>query len=112
MGSAQLVSLLDLEFYTLYCSPGSAHIDARYPGIITIEYPLHPLFGRQFNVARRFRWGGALIFGIDLGNGMRASIPEWMTRRDECAQLRCGVDPVCCLSALREVLALVDQRDL
>ncbi len=94
------------------CPPGSPHIDARYPGIITIEYPLHPLFGRQFEVSRRFRWGGVLFFGIDLGNGTRASIPEWMTRRDECAQLRCGVDPVCCLSALREVLALVDQRDL
>ncbi len=93
------------------CTPGCPHNDARYPGIVTIEYSLHPLFGRQLDVCRRFRRGGVLFFEVLLDE-WRTLIPEWMTRREECAPLRCGVDPVCSLSALREVLALVDQRDL
>jgi len=88
----------------------SAH-DARYQGIITIEYPLHPLFGRQFEVARRVRYGGLLFFKINF-EGRLAAVPEWMTRRDICSGLRCGVDPVCSWPALRQVRVLLDKRDL
>jgi hypothetical protein len=57
------------------------------------------------------RCGGVLFLEIIL-DGKRVSVPEWMTRCDVCAQLRCGVDPVCSWPALRQILALLDQRDL
>ena len=85
--------------------------DARYQGTITIEYPLHPLFGCQFAVARRLRYGRLLFFEINL-DGKLASVPEWMTRRDLCSRLRCGVDPVCSWTALRRVRRLLDRADL
>ncbi len=95
----------------LNTAPPSHHYDARYQGIITIEYPLHPLFRRQFDVFRRFRRGGLLSFEILL-DGKRILIPEWMTRREICTQLRCGVDPICSPSALRQLQALLDERGL
>lgn len=83
--------------------------DARYQGIITIEYPLHPLFGCKHEVSRRVRYGRLLFFEINL-DGQRVVVPEWMTRRDLCSRLRCGVDPVCSWTALRRVRALLDKR--
>jgi len=85
--------------------------DARYQGIISIEYVLHPLFGRQFDVARRLKYGRLLFFEINL-DGRLVAVPEWMTRRDICSQLRCGVDPVGSWPALRQVRTLLDKRDL
>ncbi len=93
------------------CTLGCPHNDARYLSTVTIEYPLHALFGRELTVCRRLRRGGVLFYEVQL-EAWNTVLPEWMTRRDACAQLRCGVDPVCSLAALREVLALVHQRDL
>ena len=84
--------------------------DARYQGIITIEYPLHPLFGCQFEVAKRLRYGRLLFFEINL-DGKLAAVPEWMTRRDVCSRLRRGVDPVCSWTALRRIRSLLDKRE-
>jgi hypothetical protein len=95
----------------VYCTLARTGYDARYQGIVTIEYSLHPLYGRQFDVVRRFRRVGLITFEILLDE-TRTRVPEWMTRREVCAQLRCGVDPVCCLSALRQVQELLDQHDL
>ena len=93
------------------CPPESPGSTARSQGIVTIEYSLHPLYGRQFDVVRRFRRVGLITFEILLDE-TRARVPEWMTRREVCAQLRCGVDPVCCLSTLRQIQELFDQHDL
>ena len=85
--------------------------DARYQGIITIEYPLHPLFGCQFEVAKRLRYGRLLFFEINL-DGKLAAVPEWITRRDVCSRLRWGVDPVCSWTALQRIRALLDKREV
>jgi hypothetical protein len=45
-------------------------------------------------------------------DGSRLAIPEWMTRRDLCARLRGGVDPVVDWDALRQVRVLLDAKDL
>jgi hypothetical protein len=57
------------------------------------------------------RYGGLLFFKINI-EGRLAAVPEWMTRRDICSGLRCGVDPVCSWPALRQVRVLLDKRDL
>jgi len=79
--------------------------------MITIEYVLHPLFGCQFDVARRVKYGRLLFFEINL-DGKLVAVPEWMTRRDICSQLRCGIDPVSSWPALRHVRTLLGKRDL
>ena len=83
--------------------------DARYQGIITIEYPLHPLFGCQFEVGRRVRYGRLLFFEINL-DGKLVTVPEWITGRDLCSRLRRGVDPVCSSTAAATNSPLLDKQ--
>jgi len=85
----------------------SEHYDARYQGIVAVEYPIHPLFGQELQVVRRVRCGVTLFFEVQVGQEL-ATIPEWMTRKDACQLLQCGIDPVCDFHALQNVRDLLE----
>jgi hypothetical protein len=81
--------------------------DARYQGTIKIEYPLHPLFGRQGTVCRQVKYGGVPFFDL-LVEGKPVTVAQWMTRPELCRFLTCGLDPVSDWHTLRELLSLLD----
>ena len=83
--------------------------DARYPGIITIEYPLHRHSGRQFQVLGCVRYGRVAYYDVEADGGC-VTVAAWMTRRDECVHLRWGFDPICSLAALIQLQTLLDER--
>jgi len=77
--------------------------------MITIEYPLHRLYGGEYRVIRRVCYGGVVHYEIDVA-GENVTVPGWMTERSVCAGLRCGLDPICSLTSLFELVALLDSR--
>jgi hypothetical protein len=81
--------------------------DARYQGTIKIEYPLHPLFGRQGTVCRQVKYGGVPFFDL-LVEGKPVTVAQWMTRPELCRFLTYGLDPVSDWITLRELLSLLD----
>jgi hypothetical protein len=83
--------------------------DARYPGRVRVEYPLHRLFGKQFDVVSRIRYGSQWHYVLDLGH-QRLCVPRWMTDPVYCGELTWGLDPVCSLTSHFHVLALLDSR--
>jgi hypothetical protein len=68
-------------------------LDARYRGIARIEYPLHPLFGRQGKVVRRVRYDFGACLEVEVDEVI-VNLPHWMTRADHCQRFACGFDPV------------------
>jgi hypothetical protein len=57
--------------------------DARYQGIARIEYPLHPLFGREGKVVRRVRYDFGTCHEVEIDEAI-VNLPHWMTRADLC----------------------------
>ena len=93
------------------CVRQNAVFDARYQGTVKIEYPLHPLFGRQGTVNRQVKYGGVPFFDL-IVEGKRVTVPMWMTRREQCQCLTCGFDPFCNWPTLKQLLNLLDDRGL
>ena len=87
----------------------SAVYDARYQGIVKVEYPLHPLFGREGTVVRQVRYAGVAFLDLVV-DGNRVTVPQWITRTDECQHLTCGYDPFCSWFTLLDLVALLDGR--
>ena len=85
--------------------------DARYQGMVRIEYPLHPLFGREGKVVRRVRYDFGTYLEVEIDQAI-VNLPHWMTRADLCGHFTCGLDPVPQRAALRQVLQLLDDRHL
>jgi hypothetical protein len=81
--------------------------DARYQGISRIEYPLHPLFGREGKVVRRVQYDFGTYLELEIDEAI-VNLPHWMTRADLCERFTCGLDPVPQLDALRQILQLLD----
>lgn len=87
--------------------------NARYPGIVKIGYPLHPLFGQEVRAIQldaKGREGQLLIEGVD----DRRCLPFWMTDPARCALLTWGWQPFASCEALRqldELLASLDRHD-
>jgi hypothetical protein len=81
--------------------------DARYPGKVTIHYPLHPFHGQKdLAVIRRFGSGRVEQVEVDTGQ-RRQLVPAWMTNQGRCEQMSIGSEPHCSLSALWELMALL-----
>jgi hypothetical protein len=83
--------------------------DARYQGMVKVEYPLHRLFGRECSVIRKARKGDVAFLELD-ADGKSATVARWMTVSDECQYLTCGYDPFCSWEALQALLTLLDDR--
>ena len=81
--------------------------DARYQGIATIEYPLHPLFERKGRVVRRVQYRNLTCLEIEIDQKI-VNVACWMTRPDLCQRLTCGVDPVPEMDSLLQILRLLD----
>ena len=81
--------------------------DARYPGKVTVYYPLHPFHGGgELPVVRRH--GGGRIEQVEVETATRRQVlPLWMTNQDRCQQLSVSADPRCSLTALWELAALL-----
>jgi hypothetical protein len=81
--------------------------DARYPGSLTVYYPLHPFHGGgELPVVRRY--GNGRVEQVEVETSRRRQVlPLWMTNQDRCRQLSVGVDPRCSLPALWELAALL-----
>jgi hypothetical protein len=89
----------------------SLHNDARYPGSVTIHYPLHPFYGHELPVARRFGTGDALQFELQ-ADDRRVLVPAWMTDVDHCRQLTADGDLRTSVIALLELACFVRTADL
>jgi hypothetical protein len=85
--------------------------DARYPGSVTIHYPLHPFYGQEFPVARGFGTDNALQFELQ-ADDRRVLVPAWMTDVDRCRQLTADGDLHASMFALLELVDLVQKADL
>jgi hypothetical protein len=88
--------------------------DARYLGIVKVEYLFHPLFGQQVRAIQcdaKGRKGQLLVEASQ----DRQCLPSWMTDPTRCAILTFGWQPFVSAQALRQLealLASLDQRDL
>jgi hypothetical protein len=74
-----------------------------------IEYPLHPLFGREGRVARQVRYQSLTCSELEIDHSI-VNVARWMTRADLCSRFTCGLDPQPDLEALMQVLRLLDQH--
>ena len=93
--------------------PGRAAVpyDARYPGIVRVEYVLHPFFGRELRVIKRLRYGGELHYEVELERS-RGSVVSWMTEKDVCSGMTRGIDPICSLTSCLELQSLLRSSGL
>ena len=87
----------------------SSVFDARYQGIARIEYPLHPLFGREGRVVRQVRYHSRTCLELEIDHSI-VNVARWMTRADLCLHFTCGHEPTPDLEALMRVLRLLGQH--
>ena len=85
--------------------------DARYPGKVTVCYPLHPLHSRELEVFRLYRLDCGPHVEVQLEQ-RRLAIPLWMTEQDLVESLTLGVDPRCSRQALLRLAKLLEQAGL
>ncbi len=85
--------------------------DARYPGNVTILYPLHPLFQQEFEVFRLHRLDCGEYVEVQLWQ-RRLGIPRWMTQQERVEALTLGVDPLCSRGALLQLANRLEQSGL
>ena len=91
--------------------PYASQNDARYPGKVTIYYPLHPFHGGgELPIVRRYGSGRVEQVEVETPD-RRQVLPHWMTSQDRCQQLSVGADPRCSLTALWELMALLGTSD-
>ena len=74
-----------------------------------IEYPLHPLFGREGRVVRQVHYQSLTCSELEIDHSI-VNVARWMTRAEVCSRLTCGLDPQPDLEALMQVLRLLDQH--
>ncbi len=81
--------------------------DARYPGKVTIYYPLHPSYGQcDLQVSRRFGCGRVAQLEVQIGARCQL-VPAWMADPECCQHMSLGTEPHCSLPALWELIALL-----
>lgn len=85
--------------------------DARYPGKETIHYPLHPLFGQQAPVYRKYGIGNAQLIELQF-ESRRVAVPVWMIDEIYCGRLTIGLEPRCSLTSLMQLLRLLEISEL
>lgn len=85
--------------------------DARYPGRVTVFYPLHPLHLQELEVFRPRRLDGGQHVEVQLQQ-RRLAIPLWMTRQEQVERLTLGRDPRCSPEALLQLTRLLQQAGL
>jgi hypothetical protein len=86
--------------------------DARYPRFVTVQYPLHPFYGRgSLSVRQRCGVGDVEQVYVD-SEQTRQAIPLWMTDEEGCARMTIGFDPCCSLKALLELRSLLRSTEL
>jgi hypothetical protein len=84
--------------------------NARYPGTVKIEYPLHPLFGQEVRAVQldaKGRKGQLLIESVE----DRRCLPAWMTDPARCALLTFGWQPFASCQTLRQLDELLNALD-
>jgi hypothetical protein len=74
---------------------------------VLIHYPHHPYAGERVLVVRTVQHAGAVHFVIDLADGTRGLLPEWMSE-PSAANLPLVETATLSLSALRDVRATID----
>jgi hypothetical protein len=74
---------------------------------VLIHYPYHPYAGERVFVVRTVQHAGTVHFVIDLADGTRGLLPEWMTE-PSAANLPLVETATLSLSALRAVRATID----
>jgi hypothetical protein len=89
----------------------ATHNDARYPGNASIQYPLHPCYGQDLLIARRFGAGTVQQFELQAAD-RRVLVPVWMLDLDRCRQMTRGDEPRCSLTSLLQLVALLRSTDL
>jgi hypothetical protein len=93
--------------------------DARYtPGgskiqkSVVVHYPLHPLYGRgDLRVCRRRGVGILEHIEVEFDQQQQA-IPRWMTDEEFCQRLTIGCIPQVSVTALLELLSLLNATPL
>ena len=76
-----------------------------------VAYVLHPQYGRTFKVLQRRCYGGEEYYEIDV-EPTRWILSAWMTQADYCSTMTWGADPLCSLTSLAELQALLHSTGL
>jgi hypothetical protein len=74
---------------------------------VLVHYPYHPYAGERVFVVRTVQHAGTVHFVIDLADGTRGLLPEWMTE-PSAANLPLVETATLSLPALRAVRATID----
>jgi hypothetical protein len=85
----------------------SRHTAQKQQFDVWIHYPHHPGAGERAFVVRTVQHAGAVHFVIDLADGTRGLLPEWMTE-PSAANLPLVETATLSLSALRALRATID----
>ncbi len=86
--------------------------DARYPRFVTVHYLLHPFYGRgELPVRQRCGVGDVEQIQVEVDQ-QRQAVPIWMTDEEDCARMTIGFEPLCSLTSLLDLLALLRSTGL
>ena len=86
--------------------------DARYPRFVTVHYPLHPFYGRgELPVRQRCGVGDVEQIQVEVDQ-QRQAVPIWMTDEEGCARMTISFEPLCSLTSLLDLLALLRSTGL
>jgi hypothetical protein len=89
------------------CRSDPRHTAQKQQFDVLIHYPHHPCAGERVLVLRTVQHAGTVHFVIDLADGTRGLLPEWMTE-PSAANLPLVDAATLSLSALRAVRATID----
>jgi hypothetical protein len=80
--------------------------------LVTVHYPLHPLYGRgELRFRQRVGTGDTEQYLVEVEQEAQA-VPIWMTDEQCCAQMTTGFDPQCSMASYLALLSLVRAVDL
>jgi hypothetical protein len=86
--------------------------DARYSGVVTVYYPLHPFFGRgELPVTQRYGIHDVDQVEVDVAGAAQA-LPVWMTDRERCDLMTMDHDPRCSCGSLLQLQSLIRSTGL
>ena len=86
--------------------------DARYPRFVTVHYPLHPFYGRgELRIRQRCGVGDVEQIQVEVDQ-QRQAVPIWMTDEEGCARMTISFEPLCSLTSLLDLLALLRSTGL
>ena len=77
-----------------------------------VHYPLHPFHGLgELPVCRHYGIGEIKHVEVQVGE-KRQAVPVWMTNAESCAEMTLGLEPICSLTSLLELVGMLQATGL